>query len=126
MSLHCDSMDARPRMLFVYGDSLFAAKWSRHFRRTGWDVHLAASGDEACRLVERLDVTVVMVDGELIGENSAAVCRRILSKRPGQPVVLVAEEAGDAGLGQLRDSVRISQRHHVAQVMDQLLAVGSR
>jgi len=123
MSVQSDRLDGRPRMLFVYGDSLFAAKWSRHFRRTGWDVHLAANGDEACRLMERLDATVVVVDGDLAAENSAAVCRRILARRPGQPLVLVEGERSVAGLGQFRDSVRISQRHHVAEVMDQLLAV---
>jgi ActR/RegA family two-component response regulator len=113
-------MDARPRMLLVYGDSVFAARCSRHFRRSGWDVHLAVSSDEACRLMDRLTPTGVVVDAELAGERGAEACRRIAERYPGQPLVLLtADEATD--LAPPVDSVRISRRDSISSLMDQLL-----
>jgi hypothetical protein len=115
-------MDARPRMLMLYGDSAFAAKCSRHFRRRGWDVHMAVSSDEACRLMDRFSPNGVVVDAELAGERGADACARIAQRYPGQLLVLLApDKPAVADLDRLGNSVRISQRDRIPELLDHFL-----
>jgi ActR/RegA family two-component response regulator len=52
----------RPRMVIAYTDSAHAALTARHFRRLGWEVHLASSETDAQRLAQLLAPAVVVVD----------------------------------------------------------------
>jgi ActR/RegA family two-component response regulator len=52
----------RPRMVIAYSDSAHAAQTARHFRRLGWEVHLANSETDAQRQAQLLAPAVVVVD----------------------------------------------------------------
>ena len=85
-------MDRRPRLLLVYADSVFAAYCSRHFRRLGWEVRMAAAGEDACRLVPELSPTAVVLDTELPDEGAWRTCARMTRENPGLTVVLSAAD----------------------------------
>lgn len=112
-------MDARPRMLLVYGDSSFAARCTRHFRRRGWNVHLANGGPEACRLLDRFEPHVVIVDGETVEPAAHELCSEIIERRPGQPVVLLADTETPEPLPQ----VRVSPRERFVDPLNEVLDV---
>ncbi len=116
------TMDSRPRLLMVYSDSGYAVQCSRSFRRSGWEVHLAASGDEACRMIGRLDPTAVVVDAELQGELGWKTCERITAEFPGLRVVLLAaDETAPQRLESTGAGVRISRRDNVEVLAQQLV-----
>jgi DNA-binding response OmpR family regulator len=79
----------RPRMVLAYADSAHAALSCRHFRRLGWEVHLASSGTEARRLARALAPAVVVLDTQLRDESGWLTCAKLVAERPGQKVVLV-------------------------------------
>ena len=87
-------MDERPRLLYVYANSEHAARSSRFFRRQGWEVHLAASSEEALRLLNILTHVVVVIEAALAGD-AAQTCRRIRRERPGQRVVVLGSDGAE-------------------------------
>jgi hypothetical protein len=52
----------RPRMVIAYTDSAHAALTARHFRRLGWEVHLASSESDAQRIAQLLAPAVVVAE----------------------------------------------------------------
>jgi CheY-like chemotaxis protein len=86
----------RPRMVLAYADSARAALNARHFRRLGWEVHLASSGPEARRLVHALRPQIVLLDADLRGESGWLTCAKLTLGCTGQRVILVDEEATPA------------------------------
>jgi ActR/RegA family two-component response regulator len=86
----------RPRLVLAYADSLYAALSCRHFRRLGWEVHLASSGPEARRLAHSYYPTVVVLDTELRDESGWLTCDKLTREIPGQKVVLVGPDPGEA------------------------------
>jgi DNA-binding response OmpR family regulator len=116
-------MDRRPRLLVVYTDSVYAVHCSRFFRRRGWDVHLAASGDEACELIGSLVPTAVVVDGELPEENAREICARITREHPGLTVVIATPDGtGPADRGPA-GAVVIPRRQGVEGLAEHLFGV---
>jgi DNA-binding response OmpR family regulator len=69
---------ARPRLVFGYADSVHAARVARYFRRLGWQVHLAGSGREACRLVHDVRPDLVILDTELADESGWLAAAKLL------------------------------------------------
>jgi DNA-binding response OmpR family regulator len=81
----------RPLLVLAYADSLYAALSCRHFRRLGWEVHLASSGAEARRLAHAYNPAVVVLETELREETGWLTCDKLTSELPGQKVVLVGQ-----------------------------------
>ena len=110
-------MSRRPRLFLVYVDSVFAAGCSRHFRRLGWDVRMAAASEEVCQQVNSLVPTAVILDAELPDRSVSNISTRITKEHPGLPVVLsaganngtaiheAAQVARDRGLNDLAEQV---------------------
>ena len=97
----------RPRLVLAYLDSIHAAQTARFFRRQGWEVRLTPSADEAYRLVDTLDPTVVVVDADLPDESGWLVSAKITLDHPEKAVVLLGTER-TAGLERRRAQVRAS------------------
>src|SRR5438128_9587346 len=92
-------MDQRPRLLLVYADSVHAVHCSRFFRRHGWDVHMAASGNEALDLIESLAPAAVVLDAELPSASAWDTSARIRQDYPGLTVVVLADDAQERPVG---------------------------
>src|SRR5437870_1206831 len=92
-------MDQRPRLLLVYADSVHAVRCSRFFRRHGWDVRMAASGNEALSVIEALAPAAVVLDAELPDESAWATSARIRREHPGLTVVVLADDAHERPVG---------------------------
>jgi DNA-binding response OmpR family regulator len=82
----------RPRMVVAYADSTHAALSARHFRRLGWEVHLASSGPDARHLVQALAPEVVLLDTELPDESGWLTCAKLMLGSGVPKVVLVSPE----------------------------------
>ncbi len=82
----------RPRMVVAYADSAHAALCARHFRRLGWEVHLASSGPDARRMAYGLTPEVVILDTQLPGESGWLTCAKLALATGAQKVVLVSPE----------------------------------
>jgi DNA-binding response OmpR family regulator len=82
----------RPRLILAYADSAHAALSGRHFRRQGWEVHLASTGPEARRLTQALAPHVVVLDTDLREESGWLTCAKLILERPGQRVVLLGSD----------------------------------
>jgi DNA-binding response OmpR family regulator len=85
----------RPLLVLATADSLFAALSCRHFRRLGWEVHLASSGCEARRMARAFNPLVVVLDTELRDESGWLVCDKLTRDMPGQKVVLVSPDPSE-------------------------------
>jgi DNA-binding NarL/FixJ family response regulator len=82
----------RPRLVLAYADSAHAALSGRHFRRLGWEVHLASTGPEARRLAQALAPSIVVLDTDLREESGWLTCAKLIQERPGQRVVLLGSD----------------------------------
>ena len=85
----------RPLLVLASADSLFAALNCRHFRRLGWEVHLANSGCEARRMAGVFNPLVVVLDTELRDESGWLVCDKLTRDMPGQKVILVSPDPSE-------------------------------
>jgi DNA-binding response OmpR family regulator len=85
----------RPRMVVAYADSVHAALSARHFRRLGWEVHLASSGPDARQLTRNLGPEVVILDTQLPDESGWLTCAKLMLGEGAQKVVLVSPDATD-------------------------------
>jgi ActR/RegA family two-component response regulator len=79
----------RPLLVLASADSRFAAASGRHFRRLGWEVHLASCGGEARRLARSFAPAAVVIDTELRDESGWLSCDKLTRELPGQRVILV-------------------------------------
>ncbi len=91
------SLGRRPLLVLAYADSYYAALSCRHFRRLGWEVHLAPGGVEARRLAHTLGPAVVVLDTDLRDESGWLTCDKLRREIPDQNVVLVSENPTDEG-----------------------------
>src|SRR5207248_6982855 len=80
----------RPRLVLAYADSAHAALSARHFRRLGWEVHLASSGPDARRLASALTPEVVIIDTQLPDESGWLTCAKMMLENGAQKAVLVS------------------------------------
>ncbi|MCI0681111.1 MAG: hypothetical protein L0Y71_03320 [Gemmataceae bacterium] len=116
-------MDRRPRLLILYADSVYAVRCSRYFRRRGWDVHLAASGNEACQLVGSLAPTAVVIDGELPRDHARDTCTRLGRDHPGLTVVLATPDHDDVDRPASAGAVLVPRRHGAEALAEHLVGV---
>jgi CheY-like chemotaxis protein len=79
-----------PRMVVAYADSNHAALCARHFRRLGWEVHMASSGLDARRLAHALAPEVVILDTQLPDESGWLTCAKMVLDNGARRVVLVS------------------------------------
>jgi DNA-binding response OmpR family regulator len=77
----------------AYADSSHAALSARHFRRLGWEVHLASSGPDARRLARALSPEVVILDTQLPDESGWLTCAKMVLENGAQRVLLVSADA---------------------------------
>jgi DNA-binding response OmpR family regulator len=82
-------------MVVAYADSAHAALSARHFRRLGWEVHLASSGPDARQLSRDLAPEVVILDTQLPDESGWLTCAKLVLSDGAQKVVLVSPDATD-------------------------------
>lgn len=80
----------KPLMVLAHPDEAFSASARGHFRRLGWEVHLAISGGEARRLAQALNPDVVLLGVDWPGESGWLICDKLNREHPGRRVVLVA------------------------------------
>ncbi len=85
----------RPRMVLAYADSQHAVLSARHFRRLGWEVHLANSGPDARRLAHALSPEVVVMDTQLPDESGWLTCAKMMLTTGIPKVVLVSGNITD-------------------------------
>ena len=111
-------MDQRPRLLLVYADSVNAVRCSRFFRRHGWDVHMAACGNEALDLIESLAPAAVVLDAELPNESAWDTSARIRQDYPGLTVVVLADDAQERPAG---DATLVTRRAGMEGLAERLL-----
>ncbi len=86
----------RPRMVLAFAETIRAALSARHFRRLGWEVHLATSGADARRLARALRPQVVVLDTTLPGESGWLTCAKLTLGNPECKVVLVGDVNAEA------------------------------
>jgi DNA-binding response OmpR family regulator len=118
----------RPRLVLAYADSAHAALSARHFRRLGWEVHLASSGPDARRLARTLAPAVVILDTQLPDESGWLTCAKMALENGAQKVVLVssAVTAEEQRLAALVGAAAVVERRDgvpalVDRVMDKAL-----
>jgi two-component system response regulator RegX3 len=71
--------EARARILVVDDEPSITEFVSYNLRKEGWDVDVAASGDEALELARDKDFDLVVLDVMLPGMDGYEVCRRLRS-----------------------------------------------
>ena len=115
----------RPRMIVAYADSAHAALSARHFRRLGWEVHLASSGPDARQLAHVLSPQVVVLDTQLPDESGWLTCAKLILANGAQRVVLVSAEvtSEEARMAKAVGAAALVRRDHgvpmlVERVMD--------
>jgi DNA-binding response OmpR family regulator len=86
----------RPSLVVAYPKTGYTSALCRHYRLRGWEIHLAASGDEARQLAVQLSPEVVVLATDLPDESGWLICQKLLSERPDQKVVLVTNRTGPA------------------------------
>jgi two-component system response regulator RegX3 len=69
--------DTPTRILVVDDEPSITEFVSYNLRKEGWDVDVAASGDEALELAKRSDFDLVVLDVMLPGMDGYEVCRRL-------------------------------------------------
>jgi DNA-binding response OmpR family regulator len=118
----------RPRLVMAYADSAHAALSARHFRRLGWEVHLANSGPDARRLARTLSPEVVILDTQLPDESGWLTCAKLMMENGIQKVILVSPQATaeEHRLAATVGAAALVQRSHgvpalVDEVMDKAL-----
>jgi DNA-binding response OmpR family regulator len=82
----------RRRMILACASSAHAALAARHFRRHGWEVHLAVSGPDARELTYALAPEIVLLDTQLPGESGWLTCAKFTMVNAGAKVILVSPE----------------------------------
>jgi two-component system phosphate regulon response regulator PhoB len=73
-------MSAKPRVLIVEDEDAQAEVLRYNFDREGFDVAIAADGDEAMLAVEEHQPDLVLLDWMLPGTSGIAVCQRLRSR----------------------------------------------
>jgi len=87
----------RPQMVLAHADAAYAASVCRHFRRLGWEVQVAPSGDEVRRLTCQSAPVAVVLDAALANESGWLTAKKLTDNRPDLRVILVARDVDQQG-----------------------------
>src|SRR5690242_4500934 len=82
----------RPHVVIAHSDTAYVLGVARAFRRHGWDVALAAVGQEARRLAVQLSARLVVLETSLPDETGWLTCAKLTVGDDAPSVVLVADE----------------------------------
>jgi DNA-binding response OmpR family regulator len=85
----------RPHVVIAHSDTAYVLGAARAFRRHGWDVALAAVGQEARRLAAQLSARLVVLETSLPDETGWLTCAKLTVGDDAPSVVLVADEDED-------------------------------
>lgn len=89
----------RPRLLLAYADSAYASRCVRYFRRLGWEVRMAASGNDARKQIAEFHPTFFVIDADMPDESGWLTCAKILLDRPELNVAVQVRERDDEAVG---------------------------
>jgi DNA-binding response OmpR family regulator len=89
-------LDARPVVVLADDDDAITSNLAPFLSRAGFTVHVAASGDAALELVERLDPDGCVLDVLMPGPDGREVLRRLRAAGRWLPVVLLTQ-VGESG-----------------------------
>jgi len=106
-------------MVVAYADSAHAALSARHFRRLGWEVHLASSGPDARRMAHALAPKVVILDTQFPDESGWLTCAKMMLASGVQTVVLVsaAVTSEEIRLAETVGAAALVSRHNDVPVL---------
>lgn len=90
-----DNCGARPTILCVDDEPSVLQSLERLFRRAGWRVLRAASGDEALALLQQEAVDVLVCDHAMPGMPGTEVLRRAKNTSPGAARILLTAHWGE-------------------------------
>ncbi len=77
------------RIAFAEDDRLLRTSVARGLRETGYEVELAATGDEALALIERGNFDVVILDVRLPAPDGLSVCRSVRAASNRVPILML-------------------------------------
>ena len=89
---------AKPRVLIVEDEDALAEMLRYNFDREGFDVVVAADGDEAVLAVEERQPDLVLLDWMLPGTSGIAVCRRLRGRPQTRalPIIMLTARGEEA------------------------------
>ena len=92
------TMSGKPKVLIVEDEDAQAEMLRYNFDREGFDVLLAADGDEAMLAVEEQQPDLVLLDWMLPGTSGIAVCRRLRSRPETRalPIIMITARSEEA------------------------------
>jgi DNA-binding response OmpR family regulator len=111
-------------MVVAYADSAHAALCARHFRRLGWEVHLASSGPDARRLAYALAPQVVVLDTQLPDESGWLTCAKMMLGDGARTVVLVSAQVTEEQIRQAEmvgAAALVERRGGVPSLVDEVM-----
>ena len=82
----------RPRLVVAHPDVAYVDAAQRHFRRLGWEVFTATSGEEVRRLAGLLNPDAVILATLLAGESGWLTCTKLLCDHSDLKVILVGAD----------------------------------
>jgi DNA-binding response OmpR family regulator len=77
------------RVLVVDDDEIVQAQLANLLKRADYDVQVAASGDEALRLLRSVHCPIVLTDWQMPGMDGLELCRRIRDESPEEYVYVM-------------------------------------
>jgi PAS domain S-box-containing protein len=86
---------ARTRILLVDDEAAIREVLAAHLEDAGYDVLLAATGEEALVLIATENVDALITDLSMPGMNGLSVIQGVQARYPGLPAVLLTGYAGD-------------------------------
>lgn len=113
-----------PRTVLVVDDSrLLRTSLADELQRAGYEVALAATGDEALRVLEQRRVDSVLLDLKLPGMSGFEVCQAIRARPElaGLPVLLLT---GLHHAAELRRGIEVGADDYLAKPVDPSLVLG--
>jgi DNA-binding response OmpR family regulator len=112
-----EAVRRRPHVVIAHSDLAYTAGVVRAFRRHGWEVAPAVTGQAARRLASSLEADLVVLQADLPDESGWLTCAKLNVGGDRHNVVLVSEEDGvrDEQYAQVAGAVRLVTREQGAE-----------
>jgi len=85
------------------------------FKREGYETYLASNGIEALEISERIKPDVVLLDMKIPGMDGIEILKRIKSKTPDLPVVMMTAY-GELDL--IQEAIKLGAAHYFTKPFD--------